>query len=76
MPRVDCYCSRNWFRMYACRIEGERHTQFPYPCTMQDVLRARRIVDSVYVDDRIKEDVLDLITATLECRFAGVEEGD
>ncbi|MFL5521940.1 MAG: AAA family ATPase [Gemmatimonadales bacterium] len=38
----------------------------------QDILRARRIVDSVYVDDRVKEYVLDLITATRTPAEAGL----
>jgi MoxR-like ATPase len=38
----------------------------------EDLLRARRVVDSVYVDDRIKEYVLDLITATRTPAEAGL----
>ena len=38
----------------------------------EDILRARRVVDSVYVDDRIKEYVLDLITATRTPGEAGL----
>ncbi len=36
------------------------------------VLRARRLVHQVYADDRIKEYVLDLVTATREPRAAGL----
>jgi MoxR-like ATPase len=39
-----------------------------------DVLRARRVVDSVYVDDRIKEYVLDLVTATRAPADAGLRD--
>ncbi|MCU0621987.1 MAG: MoxR family ATPase [Gemmatimonadales bacterium] len=39
-----------------------------------DILRARKVVDSVYVDDRIKEYVLDLITATRTPAEAGLGE--
>uniref|UniRef100_A0A7S0S184 Glycosyltransferase n=1 Tax=Chlamydomonas leiostraca TaxID=1034604 RepID=A0A7S0S184_9CHLO len=43
LPRMSCFCSRNWFKMFACRVQDERHTQFPYTCTMQDVLRTRLV---------------------------------
>jgi MoxR-like ATPase len=36
------------------------------------VLRARRVVQQVYADDRIKEYVLDLVTATREPKAAGL----
>jgi MoxR-like ATPase len=37
------------------------------------VLRARRLVQQVYADDRIKEYVLDLVTATREPKAAGLD---
>jgi MoxR-like ATPase len=40
----------------------------------EDILRARKVVDSVYVDDRIKEYVLDLITATRTPAEAGLPQ--
>jgi MoxR-like ATPase len=38
------------------------------------VIRARRLVDEVYVDGRIKEYVLDLITATRKPDAAGLND--
>jgi MoxR-like ATPase len=37
------------------------------------ILRARRLVQQVYADDRIKEYVLDLVTATREPKAAGLD---
>ncbi|KAL6756927.1 nucleotide-diphospho-sugar transferase-domain-containing protein [Haematococcus lacustris] len=47
MPRANCFCSRNWYRMHNCRINDDRDTQFPYTCTMHDILRTRYVIKGI-----------------------------
>ena len=77
-PLPEAQVDRFLFKLvvgYPSRVEEraiiDRMTDGPEPTTHavlhpDRVLRAREIVRSVYVDDRIKEYVLDLVTATRE----------
>lgn len=38
---MHCYCSKNWYMTFACRINDERLTQFPFVCALSHVLRAK-----------------------------------
>lgn len=40
---MRCYCAKNWYRTYACRIKGERSTRFPFQCPLSHILRAHKI---------------------------------
>jgi MoxR-like ATPase len=41
--------------------------------TAEDLLRARHVVNSIYVDDKVKDYVVDLVRATREPQAYGVE---
>ncbi len=41
----------------------------------QDIMRARSVVDSIYIDDKIKEYILDIVFATREPESYGLELG-
>ncbi len=38
-PRMRCYCFKNWFMSEQCRIPGDRVTQFPMDCALDQVGR-------------------------------------
>lgn len=44
-PMADglCFAGRRYMTQ-ACRINGEKHTQFPFTCNLSDLLRARRVL--------------------------------
>ena len=43
LPRLHCFCYKNWFMMEACRIPGDRVTQFPMECCLDQWLRPKII---------------------------------
>jgi len=55
------------------RMTGESEPTARPVLTPADVLRIRRLVGRVYVDQRVKEYVLDLVAATREPRRVGLE---
>lgn len=34
-----CYCFKNWFMSEQCRIPGDKVTQFPLECALDQVCR-------------------------------------
>jgi MoxR-like ATPase len=55
------------------RMTGDSEPTARAVLTPADVLRIRRLVGQVYVDQRVKEYVLDLVAATREPRRVGLE---
>jgi hypothetical protein len=47
-----CYCAKNWYMTEQCRILGEKHTQFPFNCSLGDFIKPRKLVDGLAVQDR------------------------
>ncbi|KAG2485707.1 hypothetical protein HYH03_015592 [Edaphochlamys debaryana] len=43
MPRFRCYCSKNWYQTQQCRINYEQATQFPFTCSLSQLLRTKRL---------------------------------
>lgn len=43
LPRVQCFCYRNWFMMEQCRIPGDSVTQFPFNCTLDQFMRPKKL---------------------------------
>lgn len=39
--QMRCYCAKSWFRVQACRVNGERFSRFPFSCGLGHLLRAR-----------------------------------
>jgi MoxR-like ATPase len=39
----------------------------------EEIIRARRVVNTIYVDDKIKDDIVDLVLATRDPKAAGLE---
>ncbi|GIL65415.1 hypothetical protein Vafri_19165 [Volvox africanus] len=40
-PRLRCYCFKNWFMSEQCRIPGDKVTQFPLDCALDQVFRPK-----------------------------------
>ncbi len=36
-PKLKCFCYKNWFMMEQCRIPGDKETQFPLDCELDQV---------------------------------------
>jgi hypothetical protein len=51
-PPHRCYCAKNWYMTEQCRILGEKHTQFPFNCSLGDFIKPRKLVDGLQVQDR------------------------
>jgi len=58
------YPSRDEEKMILERMEGGQVPQISAVVTLEDVVKAREMVDSVYLDDRVKSYILDLVFAT------------
>ncbi|MEW5304497.1 MAG: hypothetical protein WDW36_007107 [Sanguina aurantia] len=41
LPRLKCFCNKNWFMSEQCRIPGDHVTQFPFDCTLDQWLRPK-----------------------------------
>ncbi|GLC65037.1 hypothetical protein PLESTF_000239600 [Pleodorina starrii] len=40
-PRMRCYCFKNWFMSEQCRIPGDKVTQFPLDCALDQIFRPK-----------------------------------
>jgi len=49
LPGYHCFCAKNWYMTQACRINGERHTQFPYMCSLSDLMRAKKVLSGIKI---------------------------
>lgn len=58
------YPSREEERQIVDRMTGVKLPDISAVVTLEDILRAREVVRSIYVDDKVKEYVLDLVYAT------------
>ncbi|MCH7801369.1 MAG: MoxR family ATPase [Chloroflexi bacterium] len=58
------YPSREEERLIVDRMTGTKLPDISPVVTQDDILRAREVVRSIYVDDKVKEYVLDLVYAT------------
>jgi len=74
MKVIVKYPTRNEERMIIDRMAGERPAA-PSPVITPDViLRAREVIHSIYVDDKIKDYVLDMIFATRHPAESGMKD--
>jgi MoxR-like ATPase len=58
------YPSRDEEKMILERMEGGQIPEVTPVVGLDDILRARKVVDSVYLDDRVKSYILNLVFAT------------
>jgi len=58
------YPSRDEEKAILERMEGGQVPQITPVVELEDILRARKVVDSVYLDDRVKSYILNLVFAT------------
>jgi MoxR-like ATPase len=58
------YPSRDEEKMILERMEGGQVPEITPVVGLDDILRARKVVDSVYLDDRVKSYILNLVFAT------------
>jgi MoxR-like ATPase len=68
------YPSREDEKVIMERMAGERPPAPAAVIGLEDIRRARQVVNSIYVDDKIKEYVLDIIFATRDPEAAGLKE--
>ncbi|KXZ42178.1 hypothetical protein GPECTOR_190g297 [Gonium pectorale] len=40
-PKLRCFCFKNWFMSEQCRIPGDKVTQFPLDCALDQVFRPK-----------------------------------
>ncbi|GIL87771.1 hypothetical protein Vretimale_13060 [Volvox reticuliferus] len=40
-PRLRCFCFKNWFMSEQCRIPGDKVTQFPLDCALDQIFRPK-----------------------------------
>ncbi|KAG1654663.1 hypothetical protein FOA52_003820 [Chlamydomonas sp. UWO 241] len=43
LPKMQCFCYKNWFMMEQCRIPGDKVTQFPIECHLDQWIRPKVI---------------------------------
>ncbi|KAL6749493.1 nucleotide-diphospho-sugar transferase-domain-containing protein [Haematococcus lacustris] len=43
LPKLQCFCYKNWFMMEQCRIPGDRATVYPMECQLDQWLRPKVI---------------------------------
>jgi len=41
LPKMQCFCYKNWFMMEQCRIPGDKATVFPMECQLDQWLRPK-----------------------------------
>ena len=71
--QVD-YPSRNEERQIVDRMTGEPLAAVQPVVSTTDILEARKVIRGIYVDDKVKEYVLDLIVATREPSANGIAD--
>ncbi|KAG1667986.1 hypothetical protein FOA52_000630 [Chlamydomonas sp. UWO 241] len=51
MPKFQCFCAKNWYMTQSCRINGERHSTFPYDCALREhtFMANRNVPDEIKV---------------------------
>jgi len=69
------YPNRDDERMILDRMTGSETPRARPVVELEDIRRARGIVESVYVDDRIKDYIVALVQATRQPREAGLDIG-
>lgn len=42
--QFQCFCAKNWYMTQSCRINGEKHSTFPYDCALSHVMRVKRLL--------------------------------
>ncbi|GAX81831.1 hypothetical protein CEUSTIGMA_g9259.t1 [Chlamydomonas eustigma] len=43
LPKIQCWCIQNWFENPLCRLPGELHTQFPFPCPADYIFQMNKL---------------------------------
>ena len=43
LPRLQCFCYKNWFANQACRLPGDRASKLPFTCTLEQWLRPKEL---------------------------------
>ncbi len=49
--QFQCFCVKNWYPLNSCRIDGEPSTQFPFQCSLSQLMRSARLLKGVEVRD-------------------------
>ncbi len=47
--QFQCFCAKNWKETVRCRVYGERHSTFPFNCSLSQLLRAKRLLHGLSV---------------------------
>ncbi len=71
---VVTYPNRDQEREIIERMTGARIATADPVVSPDDILKAREIVQKVYVDDKVKDYVLDIVSATRDPRESGLDE--
>ncbi len=49
LAQLQCHCAKNWKETVRCRVYGERHSTFPFNCSLSQLLRAKRLLQGITV---------------------------
>ncbi|GAX75130.1 hypothetical protein CEUSTIGMA_g2574.t1 [Chlamydomonas eustigma] len=55
LPKFHCFCAKNWKETIACRVYGEKHSTFPFECSLSQLLRAKRLLHGLNVESETKK---------------------
>ena len=72
---IVSYPSRDEEKAILERMEGGQVPQVTPVVSLEDILRAREVVDTVYLDDRVKSYILNLVFATRNPEDYGLDLG-
>ena len=72
---IVSYPSRDEEKAILERMEGGQVPQVTPVVSLEDILRAREVVDTVYLDDRVKSYILNLVFATRHPEDYGLDLG-
>eukprot|EP00201_Polytomella_parva_P023090 CAMPEP_0175039368 /NCGR_PEP_ID=MMETSP0052_2-20121109/532_1 /TAXON_ID=51329 ORGANISM="Polytomella parva, Strain SAG 63-3" /NCGR_SAMPLE_ID=MMETSP0052_2 /ASSEMBLY_ACC=CAM_ASM_000194 /LENGTH=570 /DNA_ID=CAMNT_0016301187 /DNA_START=1529 /DNA_END=3241 /DNA_ORIENTATION=+ len=50
LPKFQCYCSKNWYMTFACRVNEVNNGDFPYDCPLSQLIRVHKILSGVRIE--------------------------
>lgn len=53
LPKMLCFCAKNWYMTDHCRILGDHFTTLPFTCSLSQLLRTKKTVSGIKVHDKV-----------------------
>eukprot|EP00201_Polytomella_parva_P023506 CAMPEP_0175042644 /NCGR_PEP_ID=MMETSP0052_2-20121109/2695_1 /TAXON_ID=51329 ORGANISM="Polytomella parva, Strain SAG 63-3" /NCGR_SAMPLE_ID=MMETSP0052_2 /ASSEMBLY_ACC=CAM_ASM_000194 /LENGTH=713 /DNA_ID=CAMNT_0016305513 /DNA_START=462 /DNA_END=2603 /DNA_ORIENTATION=- len=51
LPKFLCYCSKNWYKTMACRINEPQNAEFPFVCPLSQIIRVQNIQNGFIISN-------------------------